>query len=106
MPLQRYDIQPENQPWEVRYWHPANWAVLDEAGSVLALVHHVMDATPDVLKTKSPSILEVRPIGSIDPNIDPLLARADAAMREARATRKAVEEAHLRVKLRSRPLIR
>jgi hypothetical protein len=45
MKVQRYDvINPEGQ-WETRYWRPVNWPVLDKAGTVLALVHHVMDAT-------------------------------------------------------------
>ncbi|WP_336492615.1 PAS domain-containing protein [Methylobacterium nigriterrae] len=80
MRLQRYDVQPEDRPWEVRYWHPANWAVLDETGSVLALIHHVRDATASVLKP-SPQPMTLACSG--DPTED-LLARADAAMRQAK----------------------
>ncbi len=32
MPLQRYDIQPHGRPWQVRYWHPKNWPVIDDKG--------------------------------------------------------------------------
>ncbi|MDR7038583.1 PAS domain-containing protein [Methylobacterium sp. BE186] len=79
MPLQRYDILPEGGCWEVRYWHPANWAALDESGSVLALVHHVTDVTATVLKPRAPAAT-LRP----EPAADDLLARADAVIRTAK----------------------
>ncbi|MGH1574990.1 PAS domain-containing protein [Methylobacterium sp. P31] len=90
MPLQRYDIQPEGQPWEVRYWHPANWAVLDEAGSVLALIHHVTDVTTSLLAGKS----RVRPVSSTAE----VLAWADAIIREGREVRKTVRQDLLRAR--------
>lgn len=45
MPLQRYDIRPDGLPWEVRFWLPKNWPIFDDKGSIVALVHHVTDAT-------------------------------------------------------------
>lgn len=82
MVLQRYDIRPEGQPWEVRYWRPANWAVPDEAGSVLALIHHVTDATLSIL----PPETLVRPMSSTAE----VLARADAIIRAGREVRETV----------------
>jgi hypothetical protein len=32
-----------------------NWPVLDEKGSILAIVHHVVDVTPDILATQAAS---------------------------------------------------
>src|SRR6185437_7201508 len=54
MPLQRYDIRPEGRPCQVRYWHPKNWPVLDNAGAIVAVAHHVTDATTSVLARKAP----------------------------------------------------
>jgi hypothetical protein len=78
MPLQRYDIQPEGRPWEVRYWHPKNWPVVDDRGSIVAVVHHVTDATTSVLARKSLNA-SAKPL---DP--ETLLQRADRAILEAR----------------------
>lgn len=50
MPFLRYDIQPETGPWEVRYWHPKNWPILDEKGSVVALVHNAVDVTENMFE--------------------------------------------------------
>jgi PAS domain-containing protein len=46
VPLQRYDTQQPDGTWLMRHWHPTNWAFFDEQGSVIALVHHVIEATP------------------------------------------------------------
>lgn len=98
MPMQRYDVRPDGQPWEVRYWHPANWSVVDEAVSVLALVHHVTDVTSNILGKRS--------FGRLEPSTDMLITRADAAMREARAARNDVKETRLRVRETTRLLLR
>ncbi len=44
LPLQRYDIHRPDGIWAARYWHTANWAVIDDRGSVIALVHHAIEA--------------------------------------------------------------
>ena len=82
MKIQRYDVvDPEGQ-WKTRYWRPVNWPVLDKAGAVLALVHHVMDVTAETLVRES---LEWREM---------LFRRADAACEESRLLR---EETHRRL---------
>lgn len=70
MPLQRYDVMDPEGNWRLRYWRPMNWPVLDENRSVLALVHHVVDVTTDVLAEQASSS-------------DVLFRRADAACDEA-----------------------
>lgn len=70
MPLQRYDIKGPDGVWEVRYWSPVNWPILDEAGSVIAVVHHVTDVTEHILAPK--------------PQREGLLLRAERACLEAR----------------------
>jgi PAS domain S-box-containing protein len=101
MPLQRYDIQPEDRPWEVRYWHPANWAVRDEAGSVQALIHHVTDVTASVLELGA----QVTVMPSEQP-ADDLLARADAAIRQAKHLQMETRRDLLIVQRRVRRLLR
>ncbi|MGA3302189.1 MAG: hypothetical protein ABSC72_02755 [Methylovirgula sp.] len=44
--LQRYDLRQPDGTWAVRFWHPTNWAVVDDRGSLIALVHHVIEAAP------------------------------------------------------------
>lgn len=90
MPSQRYDIQPEGQPWEVRYWQPANWTVPDEAGSALSLIHHVTDVTSQALNEKTS--------GRYDPSMSELLARADATIREAAKLKSKVQQDLLRAR--------
>lgn len=80
MPLQRYDIQPDGRPWQVRYWHPKNWPVVDDRGSIVALVHHVTDATASVLARKGVKVTP-NPDGA-----ETLLQRADRAILDARET--------------------
>jgi len=72
MPLQRYDIKGRDGVWEVRYWNPANWPIVDEAGSVIAIVHHVTDVTGQV---QAPGM---------QPERENLLFRAERACLEAR----------------------
>jgi PAS domain S-box-containing protein len=45
MTLQRYDVCDKNGVWQERYWHPANWPIVEDDGSVLALVHQVTAAS-------------------------------------------------------------
>jgi PAS domain-containing protein len=45
MPLQRYDVQDRNGIWEVRYWYPTNWAIVDDGGSITAVIHQVSEAS-------------------------------------------------------------
>jgi PAS domain-containing protein len=48
MPLQRYDVRSPDGKWRRRYWHPVNWTIVDERRSVIAIVHHVVDATSEI----------------------------------------------------------
>jgi PAS domain-containing protein len=43
MSLQRYDVCGKNGVWQEKYWHPANWPIVDDDGSILALVHQVVE---------------------------------------------------------------
>lgn len=73
MPLQRYDVQDPRGRWNLRYWTPANWAVMDD-GRPMALVHHVIDVTERAqAQMLAPG---VRHLG--------LLERADWALHNAR----------------------
>ncbi|MEA1832566.1 PAS domain-containing protein [Methylobacterium durans] len=101
MPLQRYDIQPEDRPWEVRYWHPANWAVRDEAGLMLALIHHVSDVTASVLEPSAQVTMVIS-----GQSADDLLARADAAIRQAKHLQMETRRDLLIVQRRVRNLLR
>lgn len=89
MALQRYDIQPQDRPWQVRYWHPKNWPVLDDKGSIIAVVHHVTDATAAVLSRQNgpyaPVLLKPNPA-------DDPLQRADKAILAARAIVRETQE--------------
>ena len=44
MALQRYDVCDRSGIWREKYWHPANWPIVDDDGTVLALVHQVTEA--------------------------------------------------------------
>ena len=44
MKLQRYDVCDRNGIWQEKYWHPANWPIVDDDGSILALIHHVVES--------------------------------------------------------------
>jgi hypothetical protein len=89
MPLQRYDIQPDGRPWQVRYWHPKNWPVLDDSGSIVAVVHNVTDATTSVLARKAQRV-RTPPSSS-----EALLRSADRAIFEAREAVRESREAIL-----------
>ena len=54
MTLQRYDVRDRNGVWQEKYWHPANWPIVEDDGSILALVHHVMEA-PAPEKASAPN---------------------------------------------------
>jgi PAS domain-containing protein len=43
MKLQRYDLRDKNGVWQEKYWHPANWPIVDDDGSILALIHQVTE---------------------------------------------------------------
>ena len=43
---QRYDVRNRNGIWEVRYWNVINWPIIDDNGTMLALVHHVREVPP------------------------------------------------------------
>ena len=75
MPLQRYDVTDPQGNWRLRYWRPVTWPVLDTHGSVVALVHHVRDATATALAQRN-----LQPL-------DMLLRRAEAACEESRLLR-------------------
>ncbi|MHC1950113.1 PAS domain-containing protein [Bradyrhizobium sp. UFLA06-06] len=95
MRMQRYDIQPEGRPWQVRYWHPKNWPVLDDNGAIVAVVHHVTDATTSVLARRAEKA------GSPPLSSEALLRSADRAILEAREV---LRETHEKI-LVSRALI-
>jgi len=59
----------------VRYWRPVNWPVRDSSGTVLALVHHVMDVTSETLVKESFEWSDM------------LFRRADAVCEESRLLR-------------------
>jgi len=40
MNVQRYDVRDKDGLWQERYWQPANWPIVDDDGSVLALINH------------------------------------------------------------------
>lgn len=51
MAIQKYDIRTSSAPdapFEVRYWSPLNVPVLDDAGSVISIIHSVQDVTGTV----------------------------------------------------------
>jgi len=89
MPLQRYDVIDPRGNWRVRYWQPVNWPVLDKAGSVVALVHHVTDVTTKTLVEQGV------------PSSDILFRRAEAACEESRLLR---DETRRRIDLMIRTL--
>ena len=45
MARQKYDIARPDGSFEQRWWDPVNMPVLDDEGTVVALIHHVTDAT-------------------------------------------------------------
>ena len=81
MPLQRYDVTDPDGKWTLRYWSPVNWPVLDDNGSVLALVHHVTNVTAKTLAERSLQS-------------DILYRRAESAWEESKRVR---EEARRRI---------
>lgn len=80
MPVQRYDVHDERGVWEIRWWKPANWPVLDDDGAAIAIVHHVLDVTEPILG-QSKSCLPLD-----------LVSRADVAIECARRGRDAARE--------------
>jgi PAS domain S-box-containing protein len=48
MAVQKYDIAAPWGGFEERWWAPVNAPVLDDTGSVVAVIHHVTDATAQV----------------------------------------------------------
>lgn len=49
MRLQRYDVRGRDGRWYERWWRPMNWPVHDDEGATVALVHHAVDVTAEVL---------------------------------------------------------
>lgn len=45
MPVQKYDIPRPEGGFEERWWEPVNTPVLDDAGELARIVHHVTDVT-------------------------------------------------------------
>ncbi len=43
MKLQRYDVRDKNGVWQEKYWQPANWPIVDDDGSILALAHQAVE---------------------------------------------------------------
>lgn len=91
MRLQRYDVRNESDVWEVRWWKPANWPVLDDDGAVIAIIHHVRDVTESVL-TPSKHVLPLD-----------LISRAEVAHERARRARTEARALQERVRDTRRP---
>ena len=89
MNVQRYDVINREGQWEERYWRPVNWPVRDRSGTVLALVHHVIDVTSETIVKKSFEWSEM------------LFRRADAVCEESRLLRE--ETRRRRERLRKPP---
>lgn len=53
MKLQRYDVRDRNGAWQEKYWHPVNWPIVDDDGSILALIHQVTEAPAPDKKRKA-----------------------------------------------------
>jgi PAS domain S-box-containing protein len=53
MPVQRYDVRRPDGGWDVRYWKPTNFPVLDGGGEVELIVHQVEDVTRAVMQEAS-----------------------------------------------------
>jgi hypothetical protein len=94
MAIQRYDVIDRTGVWNLRYWRPINWAVRDDRGSVIALVHHVMDATGDILEDW---LASVSSLATSD-----LVRRAEAASETSRTLREQVRRGLIIAKSRSR----
>jgi PAS domain S-box-containing protein len=43
LPLQRYDLC-HNGVWTRCFWYPDNWPILDDDGTVVAIIHHTKPA--------------------------------------------------------------
>jgi PAS domain-containing protein len=71
MSVQRYDVIDPKCTWRLRYWRPINWPVVDADGKVLALVHHVVNVTPEALAQQAVQSGDI------------LFRRAEAACAEA-----------------------
>jgi len=94
MPVQRYDVRDERGVWEVRWWKPANWPVLDDDGAVIAIIHHVRDVTEPVLARSRTAL-------PLD-----LISRAELAMENARRERETAAQDRARAVAKTRPLLR
>lgn len=53
MSVQRYDIRHPDGRWDMRYWKPTNTPLLDAAGAVEFILHHVEDVTQVVAREPS-----------------------------------------------------
>jgi PAS domain-containing protein len=52
LPTIRYDLCSIEGVWRQRYWQPENWPIVDDNGSVIALVAHIRDVTAEVLSDR------------------------------------------------------
>lgn len=53
MTVQKYDIRRPSGEFEVRYWSPVNFPVLNDAGELTHIVHRVEDVTEFVVATEA-----------------------------------------------------
>jgi signal transduction histidine kinase/DNA-binding response OmpR family regulator len=61
MAVQKYDIRRRGGEFEVRFWSPVNWPVLDARQELLYIIHRVEDVTEFVrLKTRGSTTKEPR----------------------------------------------
>jgi PAS domain S-box-containing protein len=57
LPTIRYDLQSPDGVWRKRYWRPENWPIVDDNGSVVALIAHIKDVTTEMLAERRPETL-------------------------------------------------
>ena len=61
MAVQKYDIRCPNGEWEERWWSPINLPVFESDGSMLCIIHHVVDVTRFFQLEKSKEAAEKLP---------------------------------------------
>lgn len=84
MGIQQYDIplRDDSGRFELKYWSPVNTPVLDAAGNVIYIIHHVEDVTEFILNRERTSHQhEGHSLGKIDNNAERM--EADILQRAA-----------------------
>lgn len=50
--VQRYDVRDASRQFVLRYWKPVNTPILNDAGELLFLLHHVEDVTAETTRSR------------------------------------------------------